>query len=32
MGFAIISTSKGLLTDNEARKQGMGGEVILYAW
>ncbi|PIU42387.1 MAG: 30S ribosomal protein S8 [Candidatus Omnitrophica bacterium CG07_land_8_20_14_0_80_42_15] len=32
MGFAIISTPKGLLTDEEARKQGIGGEVILHAW
>jgi small subunit ribosomal protein S8 len=27
-GFAVISTSKGLLTDNEARKAGVGGEII----
>jgi len=32
IGFAIISTSKGLLTDKEARTEGVGGEVILYAW
>lgn len=32
IGFAIISTSKGLLTDKEARAEGVGGEVILYAW
>jgi len=32
IGFAIISTSKGLVTDREARKQGLGGEVMLYAW
>jgi len=28
LGFAIISTSKGLLTNKEAKKQGIGGEVI----
>lgn len=32
LGVAIISTSKGLLTDNEARDQKVGGEVICYAW
>jgi len=32
IGFAIISTSKGLITDKEARKDGVGGEVLLYAW
>ena len=32
LGVAIVSTSKGLLTDNEAREQKMGGEVICYAW
>jgi len=31
-GFAIISTSKGLLTDNEARRSGLGGEVICEIW
>jgi small subunit ribosomal protein S8 len=31
-GFAIISTSKGLLTDNEARRTGLGGEVICELW
>ena len=30
LGVAIISTSKGLMTDREARKQGHGGEVIAY--
>ena len=30
LGIAIISTSKGLMTDREARKQGHGGEVIAY--
>lgn len=32
LGIAIISTSKGILTDKEARKQGVGGEVICYIW
>ena len=31
-GLAIISTSKGLLTDTEAKSQGIGGEVIGYIW
>lgn len=32
LGIAIISTSKGLMTDREARKLGLGGEVICYVW
>ena len=32
LGVAVISTSRGLLTDTEARDQKMGGEVICYAW
>ncbi|MGI6554884.1 MAG: 30S ribosomal protein S8 [Bacillota bacterium] len=32
LGIAIISTSKGILTDKEARKEGVGGEVICYVW
>jgi len=32
LGIAIISTSKGLLTDKEARTQSMGGEVVCYIW
>jgi small subunit ribosomal protein S8 len=32
LGIAIISTSKGLLTDKEARREGVGGEVICYIW
>lgn len=32
MGLALISTSQGLLTDAEARKAGVGGEVICHAW
>jgi small subunit ribosomal protein S8 len=31
-GFAIISTSKGLMPDNEARKAGLGGEIICEIW
>jgi small subunit ribosomal protein S8 len=32
LGVAIISTSKGLVADKEARKLGLGGEVICYIW
>ena len=32
LGIAIISTSKGLMTDKEARKAGLGGEVLAYVW
>ncbi|MCL6633583.1 MAG: 30S ribosomal protein S8 [Alicyclobacillus herbarius] len=32
LGIAILSTSKGVLTDKEARKLGVGGEVICYIW
>jgi small subunit ribosomal protein S8 len=32
IGIAIISTSKGIMTDREARKQGVGGEVLCYIW
>jgi len=32
LGIAIISTSSGLLVDREARKAGLGGEVICYIW
>jgi small subunit ribosomal protein S8 len=31
-GLAIISTSKGVITDKEAREQGIGGEVMGYIW
>jgi small subunit ribosomal protein S8 len=31
-GFSIISTSKGLMTDDEARKSGLGGELICQIW
>ena len=32
LGIAIISTSKGLMTDKEARKENLGGEVLAYIW
>lgn len=32
LGIALISTSKGILTDKEARKQNIGGEVLAYIW
>jgi small subunit ribosomal protein S8 len=32
LGLAIISTSSGLLTDKQAAKQGVGGEVLAYVW
>ena len=32
LGIAILSTSKGLLTDTEARNSKIGGEVLCYAW
>ena len=32
IGMAIVSTSKGLLTDDEARDKKVGGEVLCYAW
>ena len=32
LGIAIISTSKGLMTDKEAREAGVGGEVLAYIW
>jgi small subunit ribosomal protein S8 len=31
-GIALISTSKGILTDSAAREQGVGGEIICYVW
>ncbi len=31
-GLAIISTSRGILTDREAREQSLGGEIIGYIW
>ena len=32
LGTAIISTNKGIMTDKEARKLGVGGEVLAYVW
>ena len=32
LGIAIISTSKGIMSDKQARKAGLGGEVIAYVW
>lgn len=32
LGIAIVSTSKGILTDKEARSQQVGGEVLAYIW
>lgn len=32
LGIAIISTSKGLMTDKEARANNLGGEVLAYIW
>ena len=31
-GIAIVSTSKGIMTDKEARKENLGGEVMAYIW
>ncbi len=32
IGIAVISTSNGIMTDREARKQGVGGEILCYVW
>jgi small subunit ribosomal protein S8 len=32
IGIAIISTSSGIMTDKEARRRGIGGEVLCYVW
>ncbi len=32
LGLAVISTSKGVLTDKQSRKYGIGGEIICYIW
>jgi small subunit ribosomal protein S8 len=32
IGVAVLSTSKGLMTDREARKRHLGGEVLCYVW
>jgi len=32
LGIAVVSTSKGIMTDKQARKEGLGGEVLCYVW
>jgi len=32
LGIALISTSKGIMTDKQARQEGIGGEVLAYIW
>ena len=32
LGIAVISTSKGIMTDKQARKENLGGEVLAYIW
>ena len=32
LGIAVVSTSKGVMTDKQAKKAGVGGEVIAYVW
>lgn len=32
LGIAVLSTSKGMMTDKQARKENVGGEVICYVW
>jgi small subunit ribosomal protein S8 len=32
LGVAVVSTSQGLMTDREARKRNVGGEVLCYVW
>ena len=32
LGIAIISTSKGIMSDKQARREGVGGEVLAYVW
>jgi len=32
LGIAIVSTSRGLMTDRDASRQGLGGEVLAYVW
>ena len=32
LGIAVLSTSRGIMTDKNARKEGIGGEVICYVW
>nr|YP_011014255.1 ribosomal protein S8 [Arenaria przewalskii]WQA10661.1 ribosomal protein S8 [Arenaria przewalskii] len=32
MGIVILSTSRGIMTDREARREGLGGEILCYIW
>jgi len=32
LGIAILSTSRGVMTDRQARREGIGGEVLCYVW
>ena len=32
LGIALISTSKGIMTDKKARQEGIGGEVLAFVW
>ncbi len=32
LGIAIVSTSKGIMTDRQARKENVGGEVLAFVW
>jgi small subunit ribosomal protein S8 len=32
LGIAVVSTPKGVMTDREARRQGVGGEILCYVW
>ena len=32
LGIAVLSTSRGLMTDREARRNRMGGEILCYVW
>ncbi|MDE0196466.1 MAG: 30S ribosomal protein S8, partial [bacterium] len=32
LGMAVLSTSKGLMTDQEARRRRLGGEILCYVW
>ena len=32
LGVAVLSTSKGLMTDREARRAGVGGEILCFVW
>ena len=32
LGIAVLSTSRGVITDKQAKKEGVGGEVVCYVW